>query len=85
MGGEDASGGSHPAKNAREREYYRSCARRGFFETDSAHYQARTTEYAAQANGRLYSSYPRDLDAVRSTHCRVGGRSSGAPDDTRGT
>lgn len=48
------------AKTAREREYVAALS--GFFRPDKRDYQSRIDEYAA-AMARLYSHYPRDVDA----------------------
>ena len=68
---------SHPAKTAREREYIAALA--GFFEPDKRHYQARIDEYAA-AMARLYSHYPRDIDA--GAFYALSLLAAEAPDDT---
>jgi tetratricopeptide (TPR) repeat protein len=51
---------SHPARTAREREYIAALG--GFFSPDKRDYQMRIDEYAA-AMAKLYSHYPRDIDA----------------------
>src|SRR5258708_734292 len=68
---------SPPAKTAREREY--SAAIAGFFEPDKRQYQARIDEYAA-AMARLYSHYPRDIDA--GAFYALSLLAAEAPDDT---
>jgi tetratricopeptide (TPR) repeat protein len=51
---------AHPAKTARERDYIAALS--GFFQPDKRDYQRRVEAYAA-AMGKIYSQFPRDIDA----------------------
>jgi tetratricopeptide (TPR) repeat protein len=51
---------AHPAKSAREREYF--AALRAFYKPDKRDYQSRIEAYA-NAMGKLYRDFPNDTDA----------------------
>jgi tetratricopeptide (TPR) repeat protein len=66
----------HPPKTAREREYVAALS--DFFRPDKRTYQARIEDYAA-AMGKLYSHYPKDVDA--GTFYALSLLAAHAPDD----
>jgi tetratricopeptide (TPR) repeat protein len=68
---------AHPAKTAREREYIAALS--GFYQPDKIDYQPRIERYTA-AMEKLYSRYPRDIDA--GTFYALSLLAAEAPDDT---
>jgi tetratricopeptide (TPR) repeat protein len=68
---------AHPAKTAREREYIAALS--GFYQSDKIEYQPRIERYTA-AMEKLYSRYPRDIDA--GAFYALSLLAAEAPDDT---